>query len=450
MSKRLLSLILPLLLLVIPGRAEGNMDIDIHRYSLDNGLTLFVLEDHSAPIVTYQVWYKVGSRNERPGITGISHLFEHMMFKGSKKYGPEEHARIVNANGGTLNAFTTEDLTAYFENMPAGKLELAMELEAEREEHLAINQENLDSERKVVMEERRLRVDTSNFGRLLEQLGALAYQQHPYHWPVVGWMSDLRTISVKDCIDYHEKFYAPNNATIVVVGDVDPDDTYELVRKHYSKMKPGPPLDQTITPEEEQKGERQAVFYKPAQLPWLGIAYHIPEQVNDDTFVLEVVDRILSGGKSSRIYKDLIYDKEMALFVFTTADIRLDPGLFIAVAGDIKPGHEPREVEEAIKAQLQRLVDEPVSDDELQKAKNQLEADFTFDLQRNFGKGTQIARSVLFTGDPYYFKNVLDKYRSVTKKDIMRVASRYFKDANASVVTLIPESVEGLKVERVE
>ena len=449
MSKRALALALALPLLFALPLLAGSA-IEIHEYSLENGLTLLVLEDHSMPIVSYQVWYRVGSRNERPGITGISHLFEHMMFKGSKKYGPEDHARLVNANGGSLNAFTTEDVTAYFENLPSDRLELAIELESERQANLAINEANLESEREVVKEERRLRTDNSNFGRLIEQLQAVAYQQHPYQWPVVGWMSDLDRITVEDCVEYFHTHYAPNHAVVVVVGDVDPGEVFRLVRRHYRKMKPGPPLAGDMTREEAQKGERRAVFHKPTQLPWLGLAYHIPEETHPDAFVLEVIDNILSSGKSSRIYQDLVYDRQMALFAFSAADLRIDPGLFLVVAGDIKPGHTPAEVEAAVKAQLRRLAKEPVTEEELRKAKNQLEAAFVFDLQRNFGKGAQIARSLIFADDPYYFEKVVDRYRAVTPEDIMRVAGTWFRDDNASIVTLLPEEPEGLKVERVE
>jgi predicted Zn-dependent peptidase len=447
---RHLPLVLLIGLILFPFTDISGIELDIQQYRLKNGLTLLVLEDHSAPVVSYQVWYKVGSRNERPGITGISHLFEHMMFKGSKKYGPEDHARLVQSNGGSLNAFTSEDVTVYFENLPADKLELAIELEVERQENLAINQENLDSETEVVKEERRMRIDNSNFGRLLEQLDALAYQQHPYHTSVIGWMSDLNSITVEDCIDYYKTYYSPNNTTIVIVGDVDASEAFNLVKKHYRKLPVGPPLRLNITREEEQNGERRAIFFKPTQLPWLGMAYHIPEESHDDGFVLEVIDNILSSGKSSRIYKDLVYDKEMALFVFTAADLRIDPGLFYAIAGDIKPDHTPEEVIDALKKQLKRLTEEPVSDEELQKAKNQLEADFVFGLQRNQGKGMQIAHSTLYTGDPYFFEKVVDKYRSVTKEDVMRVASRYLSDNNVSIVTILPESIEGFKVENIE
>ena len=451
MSRReWLNLSIPIVLLLTPLRAEPAEGIDIHEYTLKNGLTLLVLPDHSLPIISYQVWYRVGSRNERPGITGISHLLEHMMFKGSKKYGPEEHARLVNANGGELNAFTTEDVTSYFENLPAEKLELAIELEAEREANLAITPENLRSETEVVKEERRMRVDNSNFGRLLEQLAALAFQQHPYHWPTIGWMSDLDHITLEDCVTYYKTYYSPNNTTVVLVGDVDPDETYKLVRKHYRKLPVGPPIDRNIPQEEEQKGERRAIFYKPTQLPWIGIAYHVPEETHEDAFVLDVIENILSSGKSSRIYRDLVYDKELSLFAFSAADLRIDPGLFYVIAGDIKPGHTPAEVEAAIKEEVKALAEEPVSDHELQKAKNQLEADFIFGLQRDYGKGRQIAMSRILTGDPHYFEKVVDKYRSVTKEDIMRVAARYFRDENASIVTLLPEPVKGLEVERIE
>ena len=451
MSKRCPALSLLLILLSLcPLRGETGTKIQIHDYSLKNGLRLFVLADHSVATIRYQVWYKVCSRNEQPGITGISHLFEHMMFKGSKKYGPNEHARLVQANGGRLNAFTTEDVTAYFENLPADKLELAIDLESEREANLAITPENLASETEVVKEERRLRVDNSNFGKLIEVMTALAYQQHPYHWPVIGWMSDLNRITLEECVDYHSRFYAPGNATVVVVGDINPKETYHLVQKYYEEIPAGPPLNSYIPTEEEQKGERRAVFNEPAQLPWLGIAYHIPEEAHEDAVVLEVIDKLLSSGKSSRIYQDLVYDKELALFVFTQADLRIDPVLFFAIAGNIKPGHAPEEVEAAIKAQLHLLAEEPVSEHELQKAKNQLEAEFLFDLQTNFGKGAQIGRSFRFTGDPYYFQSVLEKSRSVTAEDVMQVAGHYFHDQNATVVSLIPEEIKAVEREKAE
>ena len=207
-------------------------ELGIEEFYLDNGLRILTWEDHSAPVISYQVWFDVGSINERPGITGISHLFEHMMFKGSKKYGPEEHSDIVKAHGGRLNAFTSNDMTVYFENIASDKLELIIALEAERQANLAITPENLASEREVVREERRVSIDNSVFGDMYEQLSANAFLAHPYQWSVLGWMSDIETITLEECREYHRIYYAPNNATVVIVGDFDTKEAIKHVEKY--------------------------------------------------------------------------------------------------------------------------------------------------------------------------------------------------------------------------
>ncbi len=415
-----------------------SLNLDVKEYKLDNGLTILTLEDHSAPIVSYQVWFKVGSRNERPGITGISHLFEHMMFKGSKNIKPEEHAKLVQANGGTLNAWTSNDNTTYFENLPADKLELAIKLEAERQVHLNITPENLASEREVVKEERRLRTDNSPFGAVIEQLYAAAYTAHPYHWPVVGWMSDLDAITLEDCQEYYRTHYAPNNATVVIVGDFNTDEAVALVKKYYSGMKAQPSGPPVKTVEPPQAGERRVMVHKIAQTPVFVAGYHIPDINHADIVPLKVLAKILFDGQSSRAYKRLVYDKQIAVNVWGGADEQIDPGLFY-VSATVKPGKSAEDVENELYAELERLTTELVTDQELQKAKNQLEADFYYGLQTVSRKASQIGYSQTIAGDYRKFFNEGEKIQAVTKEELMRVAKEYLTGKNRTVAILVPE-----------
>lgn len=415
-----------------------SLNLDVKEHKLDNGLTILTLEDHSAPIVSYQVWFKVGSRNERPGITGISHLFEHMMFKGSKNIKPEEHAKLVQANGGTLNAWTSNDNTTYFENLPADKLELAVRLEAERQVNLNITPENLASEREVVKEERRLRTDNSPFGAVIEQLYAAAYIAHPYHWPVVGWMSDLDAITLEDCQDYYRTHYAPNNATVVIVGDFNTDEAVALVKKYYAGMKAQPSGPPVKTIEPPQNGERRVMVNKIAQTPVFVAGYHIPDINHSDIVPLKVLAKILFDGQSSRAYKRLVYDKQIAVNVWGGTDEQIDPGLFY-ISATAKPGKTAEEVEKELYAELERLTSELVTDQELQKAKNQLEADFYYGLQTDSRKASQIGYSQTIAGDYRKFFNEGEQIQAVSKQDLLRVAKQYLTGKNRTVAILVPE-----------
>ncbi|MFN3466386.1 MAG: M16 family metallopeptidase [Candidatus Brocadiales bacterium] len=415
--------------------------IDLKEYRLKNGLTVLMHEDHSAPIVSFQVWYNVGSRNERPGITGISHLFEHMMFKGSARFGPEEHSRLITRNGGNDNAFTTQDCTAYFENLPSSKLELAAGLEADRMASLRLTPETLASEREVVKEERRLRVDNSLFGLLAEELYATAFSLHPYQWPVNGWMSDLDAISLEDCQDFFLHYYAPNNATVLVLGDIDPNETISVIERHFGPIpshENGRPRE-VITPETPQKGEKQANCYVSTQFPWVVVAYHTPAATHPDVPALELLSSILGEGRSSRLYQKLIRGR-MALSFSTDVDKMRDPGLFTITVEGIREGHTPEDVESAIYSELERLREERVSDGELQKAKNQKEARLIFGLQTNFIRGIHIGSSLADSGDPLLFLKVLDEYRQATAEELIRVAREYFNRKNRVVVRLLPEA----------
>jgi len=419
----------------------AQIEFPVEKHVLDNGLTVLISEDHSAPVVSYQVWYKVGSKNERPGITGISHLCEHMMFKGSKNIGPEEHARIIQANGGIDNAGTSLDYTMYWEKLSSDKLELAINLESERQKYLTPTEENFSSEREVVKEERRMTVDNSPYGILFEQMLNLAFTAHPYRWHMIGFMSDLDNITLDDLKEHYRLYYAPNNATVVVVGDVKPKEVMKLIHKYYDDIPAQPPPPRVGTVEPEQRGERIAYVHKIGQMPAFMVGYHIPEFGHPDIYPLTVAARILFTGESSRLYQKMVYQDQSALWVGGDCFALEDPGLFFAFAV-MQPGHTAEEGRKTLFQQIERLKNEPVDPKELQKAKNQLEAEFIFGLQSVSAKGQQIGYYQTILGDYTRLFDEAEKYQAVTAEDVMRVAKKYFNKKNRNVVVLVPETPE--------
>lgn len=413
--------------------------LNIKEHRLKNGLRLILSEDHSSPIISFQVWYNVGSRNERPGITGISHLFEHMMFKGSKNVEPEEHGRIIQQNGGTDNAFTARDTTAYFENLPSSQLELAVRLEADRMAHLRLTADTLASERQVVKEERRMRVDNSLFGKLSEALYSTAFTRHSYRWPVIGWMSDIDSISLDDCEAFYRSHYAPNNATIILLGDIDFQETISIVEKYFGKIPSAELTEEAIPVEEIQKEERHKDLFVDASFPWFAVAYHIPEASHEDIPVLELIGNILTSGRSSRLHRKVIYEDQSALSVFASVDNNKAPGLFVITVNSIKQGHTLEEVASVANESLERLKTEMVTGRELEKAINKMETNLVFGLQTNFVKGMRIGFSLARTGDPLGFVKKLERYQHATAEDIQRVAIKYFTPENRTTIRLLPK-----------
>lgn len=432
-------LVISYLLTYMHTSTAEQVKLDIKEHRLENGLRLLMHQDHSSPIISFQVWYNVGSINERPGITGISHLFEHMMFKGSKNVEPEEHSRIIQRNGGTDNAFTTEDMTAYFENLPSSQIELAVKLEADRMDHLRLTAETLASERQVVKEERRMRVDNSLFGKLNEGLYSATFLAHPYRWPVIGWMSDIDAITLDDCKSFYSTHYAPNNASVIILGDIDFDETISLVEKYFGHIPSAVRPDEMIPVEEPQSQERHKDLYVDTQFPWLAVAYHIPEAAHDDIPVLELIENILTEGRSSRLYRKIIYEDQSALSVFASVDKYKDPGLFVITVRSIKQGHTPEEVASVINESLEQLKTEKVTERELEKARNQMETSLIFGLQTNFVRGIRLGFSLTRTGDPLGFVKDLEKYRHTTAGEIQKVARKYFTPENRTIVRLLPK-----------
>lgn len=416
--------------------ADLKMSLDVAEYHLDNGMQVLVLEDHASPVVSVQVWVRVGSRNEKPDYTGISHLIEHMIFKGTKKVGPEQYSRIVQKYGGTENAFTSMDMTVYHSVLPSSQFELILELEADRMANALFDPEQYLSERAVVMEERRLG-ENSPFSNLIEDLRAVAFKAHPYRAPVIGWMSDLEQLDRQRAFEYYRTYYVPNNATLVIVGDVKKDNALSLAKKYFGAIPRGadPPI--LIPKEPAQRGEKRVTVYKDVKIPLMAIAYHVPRFNSEDTFALDVITSILSDGESSRLYRKMVYEQQMVTSVGGDVDSTSDDGLFSFYAV-MQKGRAPAEAEKAILEELERLKNEPVLDKELKKAVNGALSDFISRQQSVQGQAMLLGRFNLLSGYKLLGEYV-DRLNAVTKEDIMKVARKYFTQKNRTVAYLIPE-----------
>ncbi len=406
--------------------------------TLTNGLTFLLLEDHRAPIVSLQVWYKVGSRNERPGITGISHLLEHLMFRGTPKYGPGVFSKLVQASGGTENAFTSDDQTVYFENTAAPHIDLLLSLEADRMVNLNLDEAGFQSERKIVMEERRLRTTDEPAADLLEQVRAAAYVAHPYHWPVVGWMSDLEALTLEDVKRYRQLYYAPDNAILIVAGDMNPETLLPKLHAEFDNAQAGAPPPPVTAKEPPQRGERRVTLKRPASLPIYMAGYHVPNYTNDDSFPLSMLSVILAGGRSSRLQTILVEKKELVLSADADYDrTSLDPPLFL-LSMRVAPGKKWQDAEAALYQEVEKLKTNLVGEKELQRAQNLVEASFTYGQDSLFFRAQQLGGYALL-GDWKLIEKFIPDIRAVTAADIQRVAQTYLKEENRTVGILIPE-----------
>jgi len=417
-----------------------DLRFDMAVDKLDNGLEVMVIEDHTVPAITYFTFFHVGSRNERPGRTGISHLFEHMMFNGAQKYGPGEFDRQLESRGGVSNAFTAEDVTGYYDSFPSDALDLVVDMEADRMAALRITADSLDHERGVVKEERRLRVDNDNQGAALELLNAAAYLAHPYGWPVVGWMADIDAITVDDCREYFRVHYAPNNATIIIAGDVTPARVFGLVRKAFAGIPAQTLPAPVVANEPPQAGERRAVLRKPAQFPMVALAWHVPGAGagDADTDALDLIETLLGGGESSRLQRVLVRDKQLANWVAVSNIYRIDPSLFVAMA-EARPGVAIGDLEAALVAEIDRLAQEGPATRELEKARNVRTMTLLRSLKTSSGKAEQAGLNGIYFGTPTRLFDTPKRLAGVEPESIMRVARRIFRPGNRTVVTLIPE-----------
>ncbi|MBZ5728852.1 MAG: insulinase family protein [Acidobacteriia bacterium] len=413
---------------------------DIRTQTLANGMKVIVQEDHGIPNVAMYFFYRIGSRNEHPGATGVSHFFEHMMFNGAKKYGPKEFDRHMEMNGGNNNAYTTQNDTVYTDWFPSAALEMMFDMEADRIRDLSFDPKMIESERGVVYSERRTSVDNNNFGVLNELAVAAAFVAHPYHWPVVGWPSDIESWSMEDLKSHWSMGYAPNNCTLVIVGDVRWDNVLELSKKYLEPIPRREPPPPVRTKEPEQLGERRVTVSKTAQLPIQMVLYHVPATNSPDTPVLEVISTLLSFGQSSRLYKRLV-DGQLAISAGGGVGDSLDPTLFRFT---IQPrsGVDTASTEKALFEELARLGTEPVSDAELRKAKNQLLANFYRQLKTIEGRANLLGSYEVFHGDYAKLYSADKETEAVTAADIQRVARQYFSPKNRTVATLVPEKPE--------
>ena len=428
------------LAMAVPTRAAGAppryQDL-VREETLPNGLRVILLPDRKAPVVSFQVWVRVGSRDEIPGKTGLAHLLEHMMFKGTPRHGPKTFSREISRNGGDDNAFTTEDQTVYFENIASDRVDVAAELEADRMTHLTLDPQSFRSERDVVIEERRMRTEDDPTGELAEQLEAAVFDAHPYRNPVIGWMDDIRGLTHGDAKDFYTRYYRPSNSFIVAVGDFEPAAMMATIRKRFGPLPRLPPSNHRTFREPAQKGPRRVTLRRPAELPAIMIAWRAPGLADPDFPALEVADAILSDGRSARLLQSLVFRQQVATSVAADYDgITLDPRIFLVYAQAF-PGRSPVKVEKALLAEVDRLRNQPVTEAEIAKAKTQIEANWYRAQDSAFYRGMQIGQYEM-VGDWRRIDDYLPAIRKVRPADVQRAARRIFTEDSRTTATLLP------------
>jgi len=410
---------------------------EVKEYNLANGLKVLIIEDHKSPIATFQIWYRVGSRNEPAGKTGLSHLLEHMMFKGTPKYGSKAFSKIVQKNGGTDNAFTTVDYTMYFQTLASDRIGISIDLEADRMQNLTLDPKEVIAERSVVMEERRMRTEDDPQNLLHEEVMAVAFISHPYHWPVIGWMADIASIERNDLYNHYRAYYSPDNALIVVAGDVKEDDIIKKIKALFGGIPAVNERKPVTSKEEEQKGERRVSLKKEAELPYITASYHTPCFPHEDSYALDVLGTVLSGGKSSRLYKSIVYEKKLALYAYGDySALHKDPMLFTFGAA-AAPGKNIKDVENALYDEIEKIKKELPTEREVQKAKNQIESSFIMGQDSIFFQAMQ-AGMFEMVGSWKMKDEYLEGIRKVKSEDVSRVAKKYLNDENRTVGILIP------------
>ena len=420
----------------------------VHEYQLDNGLKLIVKEDHRAPVMVSQVWYKVGSSYEHDGITGVSHVLEHMMFKGTKAHPSGEFSRIISENGGSENAFTSRDYTAYFQTMEKSRLEISFELEADRMRNLVLPEDEFLKEVQVVMEERRMRTEDNPQALTWEQFNATAYISSPYRIPVIGWMDDLESMHIDDLSDWYRQWYAPNNATVVVAGDVDPKEVLRLARRYFGPLKPSKIQPAKPRREVTQLGVKRLQVKAPAELPYLMMGYKAPvvltadKELDWEPYALEVLAGVLDEGSGARLASELVRGNAIAASASAGYDAhdRMQ-GLFL-LSGTPSKGRSVAELETALREQLQKLKDEPVKAAELDRVKAQIRAQKVYEQDSIFYQAMQIG--VLETiglswreADRYH-----QQIQAVTPAQVMEVAKKYLVDSHLTVAELVPQPID--------
>lgn len=435
---RLCAAMLALVWMTSGAGAARAQEFPVTAKTLKNGMKIIVQPDKSIPNVAMYTFYRIGSRNERPGTTGLSHFFEHMMFNGAKKYGPGELDNVMEANGGSNNAYTTRNVTVYQDWFPRTALELIFDIEADRIRDLSFDPKKIESERGVVASERRTSVDARNEGILDEQLWATAFLAHPYQWPVVGWMSDIESWKMEDLKHHFEMGYSPSNATMVVVGDVTPEEIFSLAEKYLEPIPSHAPPPPVKTVEPEQMGERRLIVHKPAELPLVMVGYHTPQTNSADFYALNLLNTILFTGESSRMYQRLVDKDQCALEVGAEVENSFDPALFVIYLQP-KQGVDPAKCENTVYEELDRLKKDGPTDQELEKAKNIRLVEFYRQMRTISGRANTIGSYEVFHGDYNKLFDAAKNYDAVKKEDVQKAAQKYFGANNRTVATLLPE-----------
>lgn len=420
-------------------QSDLKISLPVTKFTLQNGLTVILLEDHAVPMVSYHTWYRVGSRDESPGVTGAAHMLEHMMFKGAKKYDGKSFDRIFHENGIVNNAFTTNDYTGFYENLPSSKLELVMDMEVDRMSSLLISPEDLKSEKEVVKEERRWRVDNNPMGLLRELMMGTIFKVHPYKWPVIGYMKDIEAYNSDKLRYFYNTFYVPNNAVLVVVGDFKTSKVKSLIEDYYGKLPSKPLPERKYASEPGQKVQQNAVLKKDVQNTSFVVAFQSPRQGEADMYALDLAANILGNGSSSRLYKRLVYQKQIATAAYAYNYAMKDAGV-MGVGVNLKPDvTNTQEALDIVYNEIWKLRNQKVSDKELEKAKTQVMKELVDSLKTMDGKARALAVNEIVTGTYESLFTDLEKYQAVTADEIKKVAEKYTQQTQRSIITLEPK-----------
>ncbi len=437
MKKTALSLLFPLML----GNAfaGGNTNIKFTEYDLPNGLHVIMHEDHTVPSVVVSVLYHVGSKNEDPQRTGFAHFFEHLMFEGSDNIGRGEYMKLIDNNGGQMNANTSFDRTYYFQQMPANQLELALWMEAERMGHLNVDSTGIETQRGVVKEEKKQRYENTPYGHLIEQTFANSFLKHNYKWMPIGEAQYIDQATSQEFIDFYKRYYVPNNATITIAGDFSPEQAKAWVEKYYGYMPRGTQSLKAESPVEDQwTKERRETYYDKIQLPAVVLSYHTPAQGTDDAYAMELVSKILSQGKSSRLQKAIVDEKQKAVQTGAFPIGLEDPGITL-IFGIANQGVEPADLEKEMTAVVDKIATEGVSEAEVAKVKSQVENEFVSQNARLMGVAENLANYHVYFKDANLINTELDRYMRVTAADMKRVAQKYLVSTNRLVLNYLPK-----------
>lgn len=422
---------------IVNAEAPVKIQIPVEKFQLENGLTVLLQPDRRIPAVSLQQWFRVGSKDEWEGRTGLAHFFEHMMFKGTDKYPQDTWGKFLNSKGADTNAFTSNDYTGYYINAPSEQLELLLDIESDRMRNLKLDPKDVNSEREVVKEERRMRYDDSIEGGMREKMAEVMFKRLPYKWLPIGFMRDLNAASMDDLHSFYKSFYSPNNAVLVIAGDIDVDRTKRLVEKYYGKLPREEIKRPKIKKEPVQTEVRRASISRVAQAPVLAVGYLLPDIMHDDHYALDLLSNIMGQGQSSRLYRKLVYQTELATSVYAWSWGQVLAGQF-AIGASLKPGASPERVLSIAEKEVEKLRHQEVSTRELDKARNMFLKDYVDGLKRISGKARLLAQYEIIFGDYTRIYKDVEEYMKVTPADVLRVAKNYLSPEKRSIVVVNP------------